>query len=263
MAPQRFGQNFGFGFFHVPAAQRMKAISLAGFSDVMLWWGSAYQFTDGSPQELFNLAGREGLSVNTVHFPTYNTPALWQEGEAGERYLEKLILAIRELGQRNIENLVVHTTKTFVTPHPNGIGLERMRQAVEQAEKSNVVIALENTRFLAYNDFLYQQIPSPHLGFCFDSGHAHCFTPDEDPLQRFGHRLATMHLHDNFGPSTGDMHLMMGEGTIDFDDVFRRLKSYAPTSYNLESYSIRDDEMDEMDMDEYLALSYERLAAYF
>ena len=90
MKKPSLGQNFRFGFFHVPASDRMKAIRQAGFDEVMLWWGKAYQSTEGSPKDLFKLAQKENLAVRTVHYPTFDTPSLWQDGEAVENYLQNL-----------------------------------------------------------------------------------------------------------------------------------------------------------------------------
>ena len=78
-----------------------------------------------------------------------------------------------------------------------------MGRALEEAQAQGVNIALENTRFLRYNQYLYQRLNSPRLKFCFDSGHANCYTPQEDPLALFGDKLCTMHLHDNYGPGQG------------------------------------------------------------
>ena len=180
------GIDFGFGYQHVEPRERMRAIRAAGFDDVMLWWGNEHVATDGTPQALFEVAQREGLRVRTAHFPTDQTPELWREGEAGDAYERQLISAVRDCGVRDIENLVVHTTKKLITPEPNPIGVRRVSHAVEEAERCGVNLAWENTRFLRYNAYLYEHVPSTRMRFCFDAGHANCFTPNEDPLGRPG-----------------------------------------------------------------------------
>lgn len=230
------GQNFRFGYWQSPPLERMKAIRRAGFDDVMLWWGQEYAKQDGEPEQLWRMAREQGLAVRTAHFPSTNAHWLWLEGEPGQLYQAALIQALRDCGELKIEHLVVHTTRQLITPPPNALGVERMGRALEEAQAQGVNIALENTRFLRYNQYLYQRLNSPRLKFCFDSGHANCYTPQEDPLALFGDKLCTMHLHDNYGPRAGDQHYPMGEGTVDFDALFRRLARMNPESYNLESY---------------------------
>ena len=237
----------------------MRAIRNAGFDDVMIWWGTGFAGEKETPPAIFDAACARGLSVRTAHFPTYDTPSLWLEGERGDAYERALIDALKECGERRIRHLVVHTTKKLVTPPPNATGARRMTRAAEAAEKYGVDIALENTRFLAYNQYLYDHVPSGRLRFCFDCGHANCFTPGEDPLGRFGDRLVTMHLHDNHGAAAGDEHLRPGEGEIDFERLSARLSALSPESYNLESHYGAPDRARGLTMEEYLALSYETL----
>lgn len=237
----------------------MRAIKNAGFDDVMIWWGEGVIHEDNTSYELFDAACACGLNVRTAHFPSADTPSLWMEGDRGDAYEKALIRALRECGERNISHLVVHTTKKLITPPPNATGARRMAHAAETAEKYGVDIALENTRFLEYNQYLYDHVPSERMRFCFDCGHANCFTPGQDPLGRFSDRLVTMHLHDNHGAAAGDEHLMPGEGSIDFERLSTRLNALHPESYNLESHYSEKDRAVGLTMDEYLARSYEAL----
>ncbi len=256
------GQNFAFGYTDVPVAERMRAIHLAGFDDVMIWWGMEHAATDGTPQALYDLAKRNGLNVRTAHFPSWETHHLWQDDEGGRQYLQNLLSAIRDCGAREIENLVLHTTRQLITPEPNLLGLERVEEALQLAEQQGVNLAFENTRFLRYNDYIYSRLSSPCLKFCFDSGHANCFTPGEDPLAQFGDRLCTMHLHDNLGAAYGDQHHLMGEGNIDWDALFARLKALSPGSYNLESGCHPGSQWYGKPMEDYLKASYDALVSH-
>lgn len=230
------GQNFLFGFDGISAQERMRAIKDAGFDDVMIWWGGCeFEQEQYAPETLFDLSMRVSLRVRTAHFPTEHTPALWQDSDDGDAYERQLMRAIDDCAVRGIQNLVVHTTKALITPPPCETGALRIRRACERAERAGINIALENTRFLDYNQYLYDRVLSKRLTFCFDSGHAHCFTPGQDPLARFGSRLSTMHLHDNNGPSAGDEHRLPGEGGVDFADIGARLAALRPEAYNLES----------------------------
>lgn len=253
------GQNFRFGFYDVPAAERMHAIRRAGFDAVMFWWGDEYEETDGSRYALFDLAQSDGLLCRTVHFPSTHADRLWHGGLNGEGYEEQFLRAVRDCGEREIKNLVVHLTRKFITPPPNELGADRFRRLCEAAEKANVVIAVENTRFLEYNRYLLARTDSPAVGFCFDCGHARCYTPIEDPLAEFGSRLTTTHIHDNDGGE--DQHHPMGEGRVDYADVFSRLAALGAPELNLESYCNETCALyGKITMDDYLARTHKRLA---
>ncbi len=62
-----------------------------------------------------------------------------------------------------------------------------------------------------------------HARWCFDVGHMHTFTsvaPDEW-TKCLGVHLGQLHLHDNFG--TGDLHLPVGHGSVDYSSLMQRL----------------------------------------
>ena len=241
---------------------RLAAIKDVGFDETMFWWGTEYEATDGSRLKLFDTAIKLGLEVNTCHFPSTNAHHLWYDGEVGHSYVKQFDEACRECGERGIANLVLHLTRRTITPPPNEHGIANFEKMLASAEKYGVMIAIENTRFLSYNDFILQHFSHPMLGFCFDSGHANCYTPDEQPLDKYGKMLVTTHLHDNVGAtgSQPDQHHMMGEGTVDFDKVFARLKAFGAMHFNLESYCNESSRyFGKLDCEQFLQLSYDVL----
>ncbi|MBQ9264383.1 MAG: sugar phosphate isomerase/epimerase [Clostridia bacterium] len=251
------GHDFPFGFSHISVLDRLLAVKAAGFDDVMIHWQEEDRM---DACRRFDQIMKAGLCIHTVHFPQETAADLWREGEAGDRLEAQLIQTLRETGERKVAHLVVHTTRRLITPPPNETGVRRLSHAVEAAEKYGVNIALENTRFLSYNQYLYDHISSPRLGFCYDCGHANCYTPGQDPFARFGDKMVTMHLHDNHGKE--DEHLLIGEGSIDLPFVFRRLAARHPESYNLESRYYPADGARAWTLEEYLATAVARLRGY-
>ena len=75
---------------------------------------------------------------------------------------------------------------------------------------------------------LLDEIHSPHVRFCFDTGHYHAFSKRKVPLSNWietlGSYLWEVHLHDNHTES--DEHLPMGEGSFDFDQFFTLLSQF-------------------------------------
>ena len=102
----------------------------------------------------------------------------------------------------------------------------RMRLSLEElggyAQDMGVTFAVENMPRWPYF-FLTTPEDLPLIdgfGLCLDVGHAHM----NDCLEEF---LAVpfrhLHLHDNHGHA--DEHLAVGEGTIDFEPVYKRVRS--------------------------------------
>lgn len=247
----------------MPPEQRLAAIKNAGFEETMFWWGTEYEATDGSRLKLYDTAIKLGLGVNTCHFPSTHADYLWYGGEVADGYVKQFDEACRECGERDIKNLVLHLTRKTITPAPNEHGIVNFAKMLNSAEKYGVVIAIENTRFLNYNDVILQNFTSPYIGFCFDSGHANCYTPNEQPLERYGEMLVTTHIHDNNG-ATGvempDQHHLMGEGIVDFDRVFAGLKKWNAKRINLESYCNESSRYyGKLSYEQFLQLSYETL----
>lgn len=254
----KLGLDFSFGFFHLPLRERLRLIGEAGFDAIMIILRAA-AFESASPADVFEAATRQGLRVTVVHAPTDHAADLWRNTQAGAAYEQSLLEGVRFCAERGASNLVLHTTRRLETPPPNETGAARAFRLAEAAEKYGVNLAWENTRFPDYNAYLYARVPSPRMRFCFDSGHANCFTPGEDPLARFGERMTAMHLHDNHGPRLGDEHLLPGQGEIDFPALMRRLKAYRPEYYHLESRFETDGTETAADMAAYLRDAYSRL----
>lgn len=258
------GQNFRYGFYFVPAHDRLRAIKDAGFDETMFWWGTEYEQTDGSRLDLFDFSQKIGLQVTTCHFPSTHADWLWYDDERATQYISQFENACKECGERSIKFLVTHLTRKLITPEPNENGIANFAKMLESAQKYNVVIALENTRFLRYNDYILQHFSNPYIGFCFDCGHANCYTPNEKPLEKYGEMLVTTHIHDNIGAvgETPDLHHLMGEGIVNYDDVFARLKHFGAQHYNLESYCNETSRyFGKLDYKQYMSLSYEKLSA--
>lgn len=122
--------------------------------------------------------------------------------------------------------------------------VQNLREVVSEAEKNSVKIALENVdRFSPAGDSvdlveIVKEVDSPYVGFCFDSGHAHCcgLTSVIEWINLAGDKLFTTHFHDNLGPrleaktskryiptSGIDEHMPPGFGTIPWIDVIQSL----------------------------------------
>ncbi len=103
--------------------------------------------------------------------------------------------------------------------------LTLLEPLVDRAERLQVCLCLENVweEDPSLHQDILSRLDSPFLGFCLDVGHQHAFsrTPLSVWLEALGERLLEVHLHDNDG--SGDDHLPVGMGTIDFGLLFETL----------------------------------------
>lgn len=94
------------------------------------------------------------------------------------------------------------------------------------AEAMNTLISLENVYETDPNllEALLGSLRSPHICFCFDTGHFNAFAtaPLEDWINRLGPLTGQLHLHDNHGIT--DEHLPPGEGNFPFGDLLQKLR---------------------------------------
>lgn len=96
---------------------------------------------------------------------------------------------------------------------------------IKRAESMDTKLAIENI----FEDEptslarLMEEINSPSVGICFDAGHCNIFTavPLKEWLKVLGPYIIETHLHDNLGDL--DSHLVIGDGNIDFKEVFAAL----------------------------------------
>jgi sugar phosphate isomerase/epimerase len=101
---------------------------------------------------------------------------------------------------------------------------------IKKAENTGTRIAIEN---IFEEDpenlrLLMEEAGSERFGICFDTGHCNLFSriPLDGWLDQLQEYIIEMHLHDNW--NTSDEHLGIGEGSFDFDLLFRRMKGRNP-----------------------------------
>ena len=182
-----------------------------------------------------NAAARRGLLYQSIHAPFLEAGELWREGERGEQLTKELIDCLTDCAHFDIPIAVMHAFIDFVDcPTPSQIGFDRHARILEAADRLGVTVAFENlVRADALAALMQHFRDVPCCKFCYDSGHEHCFNEGHDMLALYGDRLCHTHLNDNFGRldktlpphlmPNHDLHLVMGDGNIDFANVMARL----------------------------------------
>ena len=170
------------------------------------------------------------------------------------RYLDTYLSVILE-NSCNIELFV----PASVLDTPPLTGLEKVKKALNNGTSltwhapfslktwREVLDNYPNTNFAIENVFenrpdtlerLIKEMDSERFRYCFDTGHFNVFSkiPLREWLERVGHYIAEVHLHDNHGKE--DEHLGLGEGNFDFDTLFNFLRdSNRQPIFTLEAHS--------------------------
>ena len=185
-------------------------------------------------------AEKRGLRMESVHFPFGKMNDLWLAEEAGAAFLAELKDLVDLSVSQGMRLAVVHTS-IHTPPVPvTDLGKGRFAALCDYAEKRRLHLAFEN---LEPQQTLAAVLDgaSPFHGFCWDSGHNACYTPQEDVTGRFGDRLMFVHLNDNRGVSRpgeihfrDDLHLIPGDGILDWDWVTEKLRGMPAVPVTLE-----------------------------
>lgn len=209
--------------YSVPIRERYRLIREAGFDGVLMWWsedfGRGEEYRD-APQ----LAREAGLIIENIHAPIRDEHRLWDDDPIGEALVERYLQCVADCAAYEIPTMVVHLPSDS---HPHTpLGLDRVRRIAELAERLGVNVALENLRNFNNLSYVLEQVDSPRVGFCYDSGHHDTNYPDKAPLAMYGPRLMALHLHDNNGSQA--QHGLPLDGTIDWPATMRAV---AATGY--------------------------------
>ena len=225
----RYGTGI-IGGFGITAYEQLPHIREAGFESFFSGWSRDKK---GEPQHLAELGAKLGLFYETVHAPFSKMNSIWVDGLEGDGYCDMLLDCIDDAAEARVGIVVTHVTVASVAPPPSEIGLTRFRALAEHAAARGVKLALENLEIPEHLEFLFKKLEEyENVGFCWDTGHNLCYTPEIDMMKLYGDRLLCLHINDNKGITTpgvitwhDDSHLMPFDGYVDWQGVADRLDS--------------------------------------
>jgi len=208
--------------YKLPHEERIKLIKDAGFQSVMTWWGKGSKDGNETSETKPEVIRKYGLTIENAHFSFSGINSIWEDSPDGEEFLKIYFSYIDDCKKFEIPTAVMHISSGEITPPFGQTGLNRFKQLVERAEKYGITIALENVRKFDYLEYLFANIESDRLKFCYDCGHENCFTPGIDYLSKYGNKLVALHLHDNDG--AGDQHMLPFSGTVKWEKIISKIK---------------------------------------
>jgi len=216
--------------FGAPYIDQIDMLKAAGFDGFFMGY-------TGEEQLLHDCAAharKTGMIFQSLHAPFTKMKSMWEDDEeAGQEALKELLRCLDICVQEEIPLLIVHAFIGFEDHTPTAAGIQRFGQLVAAAEKTNVLLAFENTEGEEYLDALLKFFHnSPAVGFCWDSGHEQCYNHGQDLLKKYGDMLLCTHINDNLGIRAhdeekitwlDDLHLLPFDGVIDWQEAAKRL----------------------------------------
>jgi len=116
----------------------------------------------------------------------------------------------------------------FVSKEAIRYKIDLLRRVSSMTSNARIALCLENLSETPNDlEFAFQEVAL--LQLTLDIGHAQLLTQvnrSHEFLDRFPERIKHIHLHDNRGGRShlDDVHLPPGEGIIQFDSIFRKLR---------------------------------------
>lgn len=175
------------------------------------------------------LALKKALGIYYLcHGPREGDP---NDMEGLERvYLPKVMDTLKIMPGLDMKLLTIHLwlDPRFVKREVIDYKIGFLKRVTERAKHAGITVCLEN---LSENAVDYAGVFEAvgGLGLTLDLGHAQLLSEKNtsfDLMERFPGRIKHVHLHDNRGGNSPehDLHLPVGEGVIDFPEIFMKLK---------------------------------------
>jgi sugar phosphate isomerase/epimerase len=231
--------------YDLPIQERYRLIKEAGFDGVMMWWSNYLDRNEyrKAPQ----LAREADLLIENIHTPFQIQDDIWLDNLDGDAAMDCYLQNIADCAEFQIPTMVIHLPDE--DKPSNALGLKRFQKIAEKAEKLGVYVALENLHNLANLAYLFEQLNSCRIGFCYDSSHHHRFYPNSDLLSMFGSRLLALHLHDYIDVQGQYItHRLPFDGIIDWSATIKKISKTGYTgataieamNWSYESLSIEE-----------------------
>src|SRR5690625_1734515 len=241
MSALRIGAS-AFSDFEGTAREFVALAGSLGFTSIewRKFIGTRHAILLENAPELRAMTEQAGLQ-STVHLPAHLN--LTDPSDA-QHCFDEYAKGIEAAAAAGSDIVVIHGGM-----HPDedvgyAMSLEALLALDEIARERGVVLALENSEQSAHKLFQtpadFDRIAETDLRLVLDVGHlwTHGITLREALASaELAQRLVEVHLHDNDG--SGDQHLALGRGTIDFSDVFAVLREQAFTGvYTIEAKTV-------------------------
>lgn len=229
-----------------------------------------------SDKEMFELADfaqKKGIIFQSLHAKHMDLDELWEE-----KYPLAIMNSMKDTincaGQMGVDRVILHAYTLFTNQHPFDIGLKRVDELLELAQKNKVTICFENLQGPDYVDaILTEYSHCKYAKMCYDTGHENCYDTF-DLVNKQVDKIKALHLNDNLGirnqdktlSGADDLHLLPFDGNVDFDRVANIVKkANMQNELTFELKFAKDklaDKYRRMSFDDYLILAKQRIQKF-
>lgn len=164
------------------------------------------------------------ITVDNFHAPFKGLNRIWSEDKDGAEALKSYLDSVDICVKYDVPVLVVHVSNGRPMPPISKRGIERFAKFMSYADSRGVIVAVENHRYVENVKYIMEKFPG--VSFCWDTSHAHGFTPGISYMPMWGDRLVATHISDNDSVCDKDMHMLPFDGIIDFNSVANDLVKY-------------------------------------
>ena len=216
--------------YDCPLEQVIALLKEAGFSAVSPVWSPKLPMA-----ELDELTKRHNMIIQSLHAPHGGIDRLWQPADPiCAQTKSNIFSTVDTCAEYGIPIMVMHGWQGLIYTFPTEpLDFCAFDSIVDYAEQKGVKIAFENLEGEEYLAALMDRYRGrAHVGYCWDSGHDHCYPHKTDFLDSYGHRLIMTHINDNLGYRTpedfptpiDDLHFLPYDGNIEWPSELARLK---------------------------------------
>ncbi|MBQ9792302.1 MAG: sugar phosphate isomerase/epimerase [Clostridia bacterium] len=210
--------------------ERLDIYKQVGFNEVALYLDNNYLNEDENYTNIILYAKKIGLKVKQVHID-YKISNLICD-ETTSTYFDYLEEKLNEAIKLDIPYIVAHASMSAEPPILNDKQLNKLKNLLKKYEGNNVCVCFENVRNNTNLDKILK-LSLDNIGFCFDLGHAHCYSNPLELFEKHFNKIKCSHLHNNFGKDT---HNILTNGDIDYKYYLEKLKTINDASNCLECF---------------------------
>ena len=219
---------------HKPLEEAMPIVLEAPTKFIELMDAGPHALSPSRVEALLEIKEAHGLEYS-VHAPYTDVNIASDDPHLREAIIRRLEASIRYASDLGAETLVFHpgNTTSLEWALPQGTiwrtNLESVRRLVDYAETLGVRALIENVPepfpfvMKSVEDFarFYDEV-GIEAPIVLDVAHAHIRGEELEFIERFGDRIAHVHVSDNHGDR--DTHLRIGEGSVAWGEVMEALR---------------------------------------
>ncbi len=190
---------------------------------------------------------RESYNIHfSVHAPFSDLNIASLNPKVRESSIEQVMESIKISSELDIELVTLHPGHksplgVYFTDKLVEMNKESLIAIDKQAEEYGVILALENLPRMWVSlchdaHQIRELIDGTNMKICFDFGHAN-ISDTIDGFMDLKDSFANLHLHDN--DASKDLHMVLGQGNIDFKGILKKLSGYNG-NYVIESTNLED-----------------------